>query len=246
MKSAIRSVAFLIAAAATAGVVWGADATADKVKAALRAKYPESQVQSVAPAARMPGWYEVATPDELVYTNADASLLFIGRVVDVANKTDLTAQRWNAMQSIDFAKLPLDKAVKVVRGNGSRIVAVFSDPLCPYCQQLEPELAKLDNVTVYTFLFPLESIHPGATAKASAIWCAPDKSAAWTAWMFARQEAPQANCNLDGLNALLDLGRDLKVNATPTLFFADGHRVGGYIPQDALERELAAAAPAKP
>jgi thiol:disulfide interchange protein DsbC len=216
------------------------EALAAGIRSSVASRFPDSHVQSVAPVAGMPGWFEVVTPDEIVYTNADASLLFVGRIIESATKADLTSRRWNALQSIDFDSLPFDHAVRTVRGDGSRKVAVFSDPLCPFCQQLEPELSKLENITVYTFLYPLESIHPGATAQASLIWCAADRSAAWTVWMLARKNiSEKTTCDKKPLADLQSLGERLKVNSTPTLFFSDGHRVTGLVDAKALEKEFA-------
>ena len=72
-----------------------------------------------------------------------------------------------AAAPIRFEQLPLSDAVKTVHGAGQRRLAVFSDPNCPYCKQLEAELASLDNITIYTFLLPFL----GET-KPIAIWCA--------------------------------------------------------------------------
>lgn len=211
----------------------------EKIKAQIIARFPDSNVQSVAPSAQIPGWYEVLTASELVYANADASRLFVGRIIDTTTKQDLTAQRLNALRSIDFATLPLDLAIKVVHGDGSRKVAVFSDPLCPYCQKLESELAKVDNVTVYTFLYPLESVHPGATVQAGKIWCSADRPTVWTDWMLHQKNVgTAASCDTQAITTLLDLGTKMRVDATPTLYFADGHRVGGVIGSAEIEQQF--------
>lgn len=216
----------------------------DAIKAKINQQFPESHVQSVGQ-SQIPGWLEVVTENELVYANADASLLFIGRIVDASTKQDLTARRLNAIRSIDFGTLPLELAIKTVRGKGTRSIAVFADPLCPYCQGLEGELAKIDDVTIYTFLYPLESIHPGATQMAERVWCAADRGKAWTELMT-KQVAPpaRASCNAIALDTLQGFGKRMKIDTTPTLFLASGLRIGGFIEAAALEKELADAKPA--
>lgn len=212
------------------------------VKAALQSRYANGGIASVVPSETIPGWYEVATESELAYSNADASLLFVGHVVDTSTKRDLTADRWSAMHAVQFSSLPLDLAIKSVHGRGTRQLAVFADPLCPYCQQLEKVLSNVQDVTVYTFLYPLESLHPGATVQAGKIWCSPDRATTWGAWMTQQKNvAAAASCDTQAITTLLELGAKLKIDATPTLVFADGHRFGGALSEELLEKEFAAA-----
>jgi hypothetical protein len=126
----------------------------------------------------------------LAYVGSDARYFLFGHLYDMREQRDLTADRLEAARRIDFASLPLADAITTVRGDGSRVLAVFSDPDCPYCRKLEQELAKLDNVTVHTFLYPLGELHPEARQRAIAVWCAPDRAAAWKALMLERQGTP--------------------------------------------------------
>ena len=217
-----------------------------RIKTALAQLYPGSTVEAVHASGLIPGWFEVVTPDEILYTDADANHLLVGKLVDTHTKEDLTAKRLNALHAIDFQGLPFDLAVRIVRGNGSRKLAIFEDPLCPYCRQFEQNIGSLDDVTIDVFLFPLEELHPGATIKARAIWCADDRASAWNAWMHDRTEPRAADCKTDPLATLQTLGRKLKVYGTPTMFFADGHRKEGAISREELERELGAVVAAAP
>ncbi len=146
------------------------------IKSRIEAAFPEVHVDKVRPAP-WAGLYEVLTDSELVYTTADAGIVFSGNVVDLKTKQNLTRDRFNELRSIEWNSLPLELAVKTVKGDGSRQLAIFADPLCPYCQQLETQLQGITNTTIYLFVYPLESVHPGATEKARQIWCAADRSA---------------------------------------------------------------------
>ena len=218
-----------------------AQAVSDDLKKNLQSRFPEIEIRSVSPSP-IAEWYEVVTPNELVYTNGDGSLLFTGRILDTRTRDDLTARRWNAITAIDFNSLPLGLAIKAVRGNGSRKLAVFSDPHCPYCKRLEKELQNVTDVTIYTFLFPLEGLHPGAAATAHKVWCAENREEVWTAWMVQQVVPESGSCEKDPMATLAALGEKLGVTATPTLFFANGQRIAGAIPGAQLEQELAAAA----
>jgi thiol:disulfide interchange protein DsbC len=183
--------------------------------------------------------------DQIVYTDATADYLFVGSLVDTQTRENLTEARLNDHGKIDFGTLPLDRAIKVVKGNGSRVFAVFSDPDCPFCQELEKNLLSVTDMTMYVFLFPIASLHPQAPAKAHSIWCAKDRAAAWNQWMREKKLPPAASCGGDPIDALQKLGDNLHINSTPTLFFANGRRVAGAISTKELEGLLASSGAAK-
>jgi thiol:disulfide interchange protein DsbC len=211
---------------------------AAKIRAILHERIPELKVESIHKSP-LPGLYELDTGAELLYTNDAGTLVFVGKIIDTKSREDLTATRWNDLNAIDFNSLPFDLAIKTVRGDGSRKLAVFADPLCPYCRQLEQNMQGLTNVTIYTFLFPLESIHPGASVKAVDIWCSKDRSTAWSKWMLQKEDPGDKRCTGAPIDQLQKLGEKLKVNSTPTLFTVDGHRTPGAIKQNEIEQLLA-------
>jgi thiol:disulfide interchange protein DsbC len=220
----------------------GAPATGNAgatIKANVEARFPGTHVLDVQPAP-IPGLYEVFTGDQIVYTDAAGDHLVLGPMVDTQSHQNLTQARLNERGKIDFKTLPLAKAIKVVKGNGSRTFAVFSDPDCPYCQQLEKSLLNVTDSTMYVFLFPIAALHPQAAQKAHAIWCAPDRAAAWNKWMHEKALPPTKTCAGDPIDSLQKLGDDLHINSTPTLFFADGTRVAGAIPDKDLDKALSA------
>lgn len=202
---------------------------------ALSEKFPDISIDSVNPSV-LPGLYEVVTPSEIVYVDAKGEHLVIGQIVETASNRNLTETRWNELNKIYFSSLPFEQAIKIVKGDGSRKLAVFADPFCPYCQEFEQTLTEVDNVTLYVFLYPLENLHPGATEAAKEIWCADDRAAAWTAWMVSKKAPDIKTCESTAVEALKKLGDELRINSTPTLFFADGSRVPGAITADRLEK----------
>jgi thiol:disulfide interchange protein DsbC len=211
------------------------------VRKNIEARFPGVPIRSVAKAP-IKGLYEVVLQGRLLYVDEDASHLFIGSILDTKTRQNLTEERMRQLFRVKFDTLPLDKAIKVVKGNGRRRMAVFSDPDCPYCVKLEKELQGVNNVTVYTFLFPLDSLHPGASAKAKAIWCAPDRARAWDDWMRERRLPRTGAACATPLAQIAKLGRKLGVNGTPTIIFADGKVVPGAVSVRQLERLLNAAA----
>jgi thiol:disulfide interchange protein DsbC len=220
-----------------------------QIKKNLEARYPQVKVVDVKPAP-VAGLYEVFTGDSIVYASPDGSYLIGGPLINTANKSNVTAARLDERNSIDFAALPLDLAIKTVKGDGRHTLAVFADPDCPFCKELEHSIAAFDDVTVYTFLFPITSLHPDAATKAHTIWCASDRSQAWGQWMLDGKPAVGSEgCKDDPLDKLQELGKKLRIGSTPTLFFANGQRVGGTLTSEQLKKkfdavEAAAAQPA--
>ncbi|RDU95431.1 DsbC family protein [Trinickia dinghuensis] len=229
-----------LAAAVALGCTAHADQTTDKLKSTLQARLPEITIKSISKAP-IAGLYEVNLGTQMVYTDASGDYVIAGDLVDTKTRSNLSEAHLAELNKVDFATLPLDRAVKVVKGNGSRRIAVFSDPNCPYCKQLETTLKSVDNVTVYTFLYPVLS--PDSLVKSKAIWCSADRGKAWEAWMIDRQPpaSPAGNCDTSVLDKNLALGHSLNVTGTPTIFLSDGHRLPGAVSASALNEALASA-----
>ncbi len=239
MKTAVLSWQALLAASSLicATSPWAGDDAVTVIKRTLVERYPKITIVDVEPAA-VPGIYEVFTGGTIVYTDRTADHLFVGRLIETQSNRDLSAERLDFYNGVDFEKLPFDRAIKVVKGNGSRRLAVFEDPNCPYCQRLEKELSTMTDLTVYVFLYPLEEVHPGATARAHTIWCSPDRSAAWTDWMVDRKAPPGGPCSSDPISQNEALGTTLRINTTPTLFLPNGHRIPGLLPLAQLQQAI--------
>lgn len=213
------------------------------LRKAIESAYPKVHVGKITKTPYA-GLYEVVVNGQIVYTDEKFSFLIVdGGLIDTKTKRDVTRERMEELSKIDFSKLPLEQAVKVVKGNGARRIAVFSDPDCPYCKRLEQqELSKIDNVTIYTFLYPLEQLHPDATRKSRLIWCAQDRAKAWQDWVLNSQLPKNAGDCETPLPKIAELGRSLGVNSTPTIFLSNGRRVQGSYPAEELERLMGMAA----
>jgi thiol:disulfide interchange protein DsbC len=206
----------------------------------LAERYPQVHILGVRP-AELRGLYEVYTGDSIFYSDAAGDYVLSGQLIDTRTKAELTRQRLDALNSVDFGKLPLEQAIKTVRGSGERRIAVFEDPDCPYCKQLEKELQRLDNVTIYTFLYPLTALHPAARVNAHAIWCGADPARAWHDWMLeGKIPATSSSCTTDPIDALQALGKQLHITSTPVMFLEQGGRVSGAQSAQEIEQQLQA------
>ena len=162
---------------------------------------------------------------QVVYTDANATHIFLGKIYDAANDRDVTEERLRKLNAIKFESLPLDQAVKIQRGDGKRVLAMFSDPYCPACRQFEATLQQLNDVTIYVFMFPV--IRPELADHSKAVWCSPDRAKAWIDLALRGKPSTAKPTCAGPIEKNVELGKNLGVNSTPTLIFANGERVAG-------------------
>lgn len=184
------------------------------------------------------GMFEVRVGNDIFYTDAQAKYIFVGRVLDAKTSRDFTRERIEEISKVKFSDLPLESALKTVKGNGKRVIAIFEDPNCGYCKRFRRTLQDVDNITVYTFLYNILS--EDSNVKSRNVWCSKDRNKAWDDWMLSGKAAPDAaeGCTTPN-ERVYELGRKLKITGTPTIFFADGTRAAGALDAKALEARLA-------
>lgn len=237
-----RLITTILAASLLAGSAYAGDALKEMaVMATLKQKYPSTVIKSVS-STNLPGVYEVVMGKNVAYVEESGRYFLFGHMFDMQTQTDLTEGKIMAEQvaKVDFKKLPLKDAIKIVRGDGSRKVAIFSDPDCPYCKQLENNIANLTNVTIYLYLFPIDQLHPQAKAKSVGVWCAADQVKAWDGLMR-RNEVPTGQCE-NPVDRNIALAEAMGINGTPTVILPDGSIIPGAPSAAKLEQMLNQAA----
>ena len=227
----------LLALAPSARAETGAvgEITPAALAARLQTRYPATHFGAVN-TTPWPGVFEVVMGAKLVYVDAGGQYFLFGHLFDMQAQHDLTAERQEGLTRIDFSTLPLNDALKEVRGNGKRTLVIFSDPDCPYCRRLEATLKGLTDVTLHTFLMPLATLHPEARGHAIAVWCAADRLQAWHTLMHGDElPAPPhaATPCRHPVDRNIALGERLGISGTPTLIASDGRMLpgAGTLPQ---------------
>ena len=205
------------------------------IKRTMEGRLGGAKVDAVAKTPYL-GLYEVRLGNEILYTDEKMNYIFSGNIIDAKSMQNLTEKRLRDLSAIKWEDLPLNGAFKTVRGNGKRVLAVFSDPNCPYCKRFEKDLAKVDDITIYTFLYPILS--QDSRDKSTAVWCSADKVKAWNELMLNATVPVSASCDTP-IEKNLELGRKYRIGGTPTLVFANGERVPGAIPAERVEKLLA-------
>jgi thiol:disulfide interchange protein DsbC len=176
------------------------------------------------------GIFEIRSGLDIFYVDGSGQYAFVeGHLLDLKAGRDLTRERLDAAARVDFDALPFDLALKTVRGNGKRRIALFEDPSCPYCRALHTLLGQLDDVTIFTFPYPVLSAD--SDAKARAALCSTDRNKAWSELMMTGKAPPSKPCK-SSVDQVIELGSRLSIRGTPTVFFANGRRVQGAVPPD--------------
>ncbi len=212
-----------------------------QIRQAIEAKLSGVKVDGVQ-ATPVPGIFEVRFQSregpQIVYTDSTGGYIFDGNLIEVKSSRNLTEERLQKLAAIEFSSLPLDMAVKIQRGNGKRVLAMFSDPYCPFCRRLEKALLQLDDITVYVFMYPV--IRPENADHSRAVWCSKDRAKAWLELAASdRPKVPTAGASCaNPVDKVLELGNSLHVRSTPTLYLASGERVEGGMELGALRAKL--------
>ncbi len=235
--TALCSSAVVVQATPSVAAAAAAASTEDAKAAAVKKLFAERFNNPPIAGVRLTpyGLYEVQLGSDLVYTDEKVNFVLDGTLIDAKTRRDITRERQDELAKMPFDQLPFELAFKQVRGDGSRKLAIFEDPNCGYCKTLRKSLGEIDNLTVYTFPYPILS--PDSTQKVKNIWCAKDRAETWDAWMLKGVVPPTVNCAVP-VDKMVALGQKLMVRGTPAIFFADGSRVGGAIPKDELEKRL--------
>ena len=229
------SLALLLAWATWSGMAGAQEAA---IRKPLKDRIPD--LPKIVSISKTPinGLYEVLLEDnEIYYADASGNYLVQGSLIDTRTKRNLTEERSEKLTAIAFNTLPIKDAITIVRGNGQRKLAVFEDPNCGYCKRFERDLLKVDNITVYLFLYPI--LGADSLDKSRNIWCAKDPAKTWLDHMTRDTALPVATCDSSALARNMEFGRKHKITGTPTLLAQDGKRVPGAIPVAQIEQMIA-------
>ena len=223
-------------------VAMAAGANEQLIRRAIEPRLNGAKIEAVQPSP-IPGLMEVRfrTPQgiQILYSDPKGENIVQGEIYDAKTGRNLTDERISKLTAIKFEALPLNQAVKIVRGNGKRVAAMFSDPYCPACQSFEQTLQQVDDLTLYVFMFPV--IRPERIDDSKSVWCAPDRAKAWLDLALRKKAPSPATCD-NPVESIVALGQSIGVRATPTLFFENGERHQGGMSLSDLRSRMDVAA----
>ena len=203
-------------------------ANVETLKSNLKRHYPNIQVSNIQ-ATEMPGLYSASLDNQIIYLDENAQYMLVGSMVRLKDQKNLTKDLMLQQNSVDWKQLPFKDAIKTVKGTGKRQLFIFSDPNCPYCKRLEVELDKLNDVTIYTLIYPLKS---QSITVSKQVWCDPNQAYAWKNLLQKNVQPKEKTC-ANPIERNLELGKKLGIEGTPTLIFGNGLKmVGGRSAED--------------
>ena len=236
---ALRPLALLVAGLLACGAAFAQEAV---IRKALAERIPSlPKIDEVRP-SQIPGLFEVRYGGtEIIYTDAKGEYIVQGSMIETKTMSNLTEQRMDKLNALEFSALPLKDAVLIKQGSGSRKMAVFVDPNCGYCKRFERDLAAIKDVTIYAFMMPI--LGPDSTVKSRDIWCSKDSAKTWRSWMIDGVAPPKTmgTCDTAALERNVEFGRKYRIQGTPAVFFEDGTRKPGAISGEMVEKLLVAA-----
>lgn len=207
-----------------------------------RAKLPGSDIKEVNQVQAIPGLYELLIgKNTILYTDEAASKLVIGQIMDIRTQTNETQERINSLSTIEYGELDKANAIKIVKGDGAREFAVFSDPDCPFCKRLDKELVHLDNYTMY--LYPLSLLGgqmtgtPQNPSTVTSIWCSENREEAWKAYTLTGVKPAPKWCDTP-IMANAQKMSEFGLGGTPSLIGINGKHNAGFMEAYALEAWL--------
>lgn len=219
---------------------------ATKLRTSLKQSLPELPVDQVN-TSPVPGIYEIVSSRKVFYVDASGRYAMLGNLVDLNVKKSLTEEKVQSLMFVDWKKLPTNIAIVKIIGKGERKIAVFTDPDCPFCKQLDASiLSKQQNLTIYYFLYPL-AMHANAEEDSKRILCSEDPDLTYIDWMVNDKKLPLQNqCKrLANLTEMKRVGSQIVgVEATPTIVLPNGQIVSGLIPADYLSKLITDTSPA--
>ena len=198
----------------------------------VKQQHPQLKLDNIQ-ATEMKGIYSASMDGQVVYLNEDAQHILAGSMIRLKDQHNLTKDLLIQQNSVDWKKLPLQDAIKSVRGTGKRQIAIFSDPNCPYCKQLEAELKKLDNITIYTFILPLKA---QSVAPSKQVYCEKTPALAWENLITKAQLPTSQSSCANPVERNIVLAHRLGVNGTPAIIFSNGFKVMGAYPAAQIEQ----------
>ncbi|WP_420830718.1 DsbC family protein [Acinetobacter towneri] len=198
----------------------------------VKQQHPQLKLDNIQ-ATEMKGIYSASMDGQVVYLNEDAQHILAGSMIRLKDQHNLTKDLLIQQNSVDWKKLPLQDAIKSVRGTGKRQIAIFSDPNCPYCKQLEAELKKLDNITIYTFILPLKA---QSVAPSKHVYCEKNPALAWENLITKAQLPTSQSSCANPVERNIVLAHRLGVNGTPAIIFLNGFKVMGAYPAAQIEQ----------
>lgn len=181
-----------------------------------------------------------------LYATKDGAYVFAGNLfknVDGNSVLNVTEQGLQKVASQKIAGLKESDMVIYPAAERKASITVFTDVDCPYCAKLHEDLPALTakGIEVRYLAFPRMGLESETYKKMVSVWCATDRKLAMDQAKGAAEKLEHTTCE-NPVAEQFQLGQEMGVRGTPTIYLEDGQVIGGYSPPEQLiERALGAA-----
>ncbi|HVT32793.1 MAG TPA: thioredoxin fold domain-containing protein [Rhodanobacteraceae bacterium] len=227
-----------LALAAAAAPIHAADKPEDAAaRKALQELVPQAKFDGIE-SAPLPGYRQVIIGSQMVYVSDDGKYLLQGTLYDTQSKRDLSGARLAIDHKKKVDAVPVSKRIVFAPEKPKYKITVFTDLDCGYCRKLHSQIADYNKrgIEVDYLFFPRTGLNSPSFDKAVSVWCAADRKAAFTAAKAGKNPAP-AKCD-NPVAEEYQLGTQVGVDGTPTIFAPDGTKIGGYLSPAEMEAKL--------
>lgn len=179
-----------------------------------------------------PGIKTVVADSSVLYASDDGRYLLYGVLLDTKTKQNLTDQILGGLRIKALASIPRDDMITFSPKNPRYTVTAFTDTSCEYCEALfkNTQAYLAMGIAINYVPWPRGGMQSENLAQMKSVWCAKDRTAAYTAAMSG-QPVKAATCdNSAHFPQLFALGEQLGIDGTPAIFDASGRKIGGFIP----------------
>jgi thiol:disulfide interchange protein DsbC len=183
------------------------------------------------------GFYQISVGSRVAYISVDGRFLFEGELYDLESSQNLTENaradaRVSLLAGVDPSQMiifsPADRPVE-------HTITIFTDIDCGYCRQFHREINQVMalGVEVHYLFYPRTGPATESWSKAERVWCANDRNTALTSAKLGGQ-VPDLTCAANPVADHYDLGHQVGVTGTPSVYTAGGVHIGGYLPPQQL------------
>lgn len=185
----------------------------------------------------------------LVFIDFAKKHLLEGQVMNLATKQPVIAHEQELPKpkqftGVDPKLIPVQHAFTIGNPKGSKKMYVFTDPDCPYCRNLHPELIKLEklmpDLAIHIMLYPLQQLHPQAYDKARVVLSSKSRQNLDKAFEGKELPKPKGAEGKASVDAIIQFSQEQGINGTPTILLPNGSPYQGARSAEAIQKSIVA------
>jgi len=176
----------------------------------------------------------------IIFIDFGKKHLVQGPIIDLKTKQPLSAHendmpRPKQFSGVDPKLIPVQHAFVLGNPKAAKKLYVFTDPDCPYCRTLHPELQKLEklipDVSINIMLYPLQQLHPQSYDKSRVVLATKKRDLLDKAFSGKELPKPKGDEGKAAVDASIRFAEEQGINGTPMILLPDGTLYQG--PRDA-------------